>query len=253
MVLYFTGTGNSRYVAEQVAKILNDEIVSINDIIKVGEVVDFDSEIKPYVIVSPIYGWRIPKFIEDFLIKNTFHGSMRFYVIGTCGDGSGNAYNHLLNVCVENNIKLKGFAEVKMPDNYVMLFDVKTLEEARSEILFEYSNILDIANKIKNDEDFILCGRNNIKNRMLSGVVNTAFNKIFVSSKGFHTNASCVLCGQCEVFCAFNNITVKDKVTWGEKCTHCCGCISQCPKQAIEYKKVTQVRNRYYLPENTNF
>ena len=34
MVLYFTGTGNSRYIAERIAKEAEDKLVNINDKIK---------------------------------------------------------------------------------------------------------------------------------------------------------------------------------------------------------------------------
>ena len=34
MILYFSGTGNSRYISEVINSILNDEIVCINDYLK---------------------------------------------------------------------------------------------------------------------------------------------------------------------------------------------------------------------------
>ena len=34
MILYFSGTGNSRYAAQYIGNIIGDEIVSINDKIK---------------------------------------------------------------------------------------------------------------------------------------------------------------------------------------------------------------------------
>ena len=34
MILYFSGTGNSRYIAKKLGKLLNDEVVSINSYLK---------------------------------------------------------------------------------------------------------------------------------------------------------------------------------------------------------------------------
>lgn len=34
MILYFTGTGNSRYVPRKIAKEINDEVISIKELIK---------------------------------------------------------------------------------------------------------------------------------------------------------------------------------------------------------------------------
>ena len=38
MVLYFTGTGNSRHIAERIAHALNDTLISLNDRIKSGDI-----------------------------------------------------------------------------------------------------------------------------------------------------------------------------------------------------------------------
>ena len=63
MVLYFTGTGNSRYIAERIAKALDDELFSINDRIKADsrEAVDTGSRV---VIVAPTYAWRLPVIVS---------------------------------------------------------------------------------------------------------------------------------------------------------------------------------------------
>ena len=37
MILYFSGTGNSRYVAQRIAEALGDELLSMNDRIKAGD------------------------------------------------------------------------------------------------------------------------------------------------------------------------------------------------------------------------
>ena len=34
MILYFTGTGNSRHIARLISKEIDDEIISINELIK---------------------------------------------------------------------------------------------------------------------------------------------------------------------------------------------------------------------------
>lgn len=47
--------------------------------------------------------------------------------------------------------------------------------------------------------------------------------------------------------CPLNNITIVDsKPVWNHTCTHCMACIHQCPAQAIEFKKITLKKNRYY-------
>ena len=54
MILYFSGTGNSRYVAKMMGEELKDEAVSINDRLKTGNREALVSK-TPFVVVSPVY------------------------------------------------------------------------------------------------------------------------------------------------------------------------------------------------------
>lgn len=53
MVLYFTGTGNSRYVARRVAGALGDQLLSMNDRIKKGDTSPVTTDAR-LVIVTPV-------------------------------------------------------------------------------------------------------------------------------------------------------------------------------------------------------
>lgn len=69
MILYFSGTGNSRYVARKIAQELNDELISLNQLIKEEKTDELISADKPFIFVCPTYAWRLPIVVTDF-IKN---------------------------------------------------------------------------------------------------------------------------------------------------------------------------------------
>ena len=71
MVLFFTGTGNSRYIAERIAEALGDEFLSMNDHIKAGDYSPVEAD-ERLVIVTPTYAWRIPRIVRDWLVKRAF-------------------------------------------------------------------------------------------------------------------------------------------------------------------------------------
>ena len=71
MILCFTGTGNSRYVAERIAEALGDELLSMNDRIKAVEPSPVTSD-ERLVIVTPNYAWRIPRIVRDWLAETDF-------------------------------------------------------------------------------------------------------------------------------------------------------------------------------------
>ena len=89
MILYFTGTGNSRYVAQRIAKALGDGLISMNDRIKAGDMSPVPSPVpsdERLIIVTPTYAWRIPRIVRDQLAGTDF-------LSGVQGTGSGQPVN----------------------------------------------------------------------------------------------------------------------------------------------------------------
>ena len=64
MIFYFSATGNSRFVAKVLADHCQDELVCLNDYLKNNSKGEFSSE-KPYVLVAPVYAWKIPARVQD--------------------------------------------------------------------------------------------------------------------------------------------------------------------------------------------
>lgn len=73
------------------------------------------------------------------------------------------------------------------------------------------------------------------------------FYRFIIGRSGFYTTQKCIGCGKCRQVCPLNNIEmVGEKPEWGNTCTHCMACIHQCPLQAVEFKKISVGKNRYY-------
>ena len=66
MVLFFSGTGNTKLMAQTLAKQLDDESVDLLTRIKEGDFTELHSQ-KPFVICSPIYVSELPVFLVDYL------------------------------------------------------------------------------------------------------------------------------------------------------------------------------------------
>ena len=64
MILYFSGTGNSKFVAQRIADALGDEIVNLNDRIKSGDTSPVETG-ERLIVVTPTYAWRIPRVVRD--------------------------------------------------------------------------------------------------------------------------------------------------------------------------------------------
>ena len=90
MILYFTGTGNSEYLALALRDALADDCVDAREGMRRGEAGRFDSE-SPYVFVFPTYAWRMPHVFEDYLRTCMFGGCRKAYFVMVCGADTGNA------------------------------------------------------------------------------------------------------------------------------------------------------------------
>ena len=245
MILFFSGTGNSQYAARIIAEKTNDEIVSINTLLKQKTPKTLHSPSKPYIFVCPTYAWQIPHVVKDFIEATDFTGNNECYLIMTCGGFTANAVGHFHRLCDKKGLVLKGFAEIIMPDNYIFMTTGMEKEIAKQIVQKATVQINEIADIIKNETAF----PDFIPNRkIMSGIINGIFYSLFIKAKGFHTNEKCSGCGKCEQLCPLNNIEMhNNKPCWNKNCTHCMACISSCPTGAIEYRKKTQGKIRYYL------
>ncbi len=250
MVFYFSGTGNSQLAAKQLAADLDDTLVSINHCLKTGEKAPFHSE-HPLVFVAPTYAWRLPRLVEDWIREMEFTGCRDAYFILTRGDGCGNAEAYIRRLCTEKGFQFRGFASVLMPENYLAMFPTPGKAEAQAILSTARPNISSLAARLCTGEPFPK-ERSFLMGRLLSGLVNPLFYRLFVNDRGFRVSDACISCGLCAKRCPLANISTEEegRPHWNGNCTHCMACIGGCPTEAIEYKTHSQGRPRYYIMEN---
>ena len=66
MILYFSATGNTEFIAKELAKKMDDECVNLLTRIKEQDYTPIQSE-KPFVICAPVYVCEIPRFMMKYL------------------------------------------------------------------------------------------------------------------------------------------------------------------------------------------
>ena len=246
MILYFSGTGNSKYVAKRITDALGDEILNLNDRIKSGDTSPIETG-ERVIIVTPTYAWRIPHVVRDWLRKTELRGAKQVWFVMTCGSEIGNADKYNRELCAEKAISCMGTAQIVMPENYIAMFSAPQADEARQIVAKAEPSIDRAIAAIQRNQPFAPT-RNKLYDRLMSGPANPIFYKFFVKANAFTASGACIGCGQCVKRCPMNNVTIKDgKPVWGRNCTHCMACICYCPVSAIEYGKKSVGQPRYHF------
>lgn len=227
MILYFSGTGNSKYVAKIIAKENNDDLLSINNLIKNNNKKTISSK-KTLVFVCPIHSGRIPPVVENFIKENKFEGNTNSYFITTCFQNSWNSEKYIQKLCNETNLKFQGAKEILMPQNYIMMYPILDKESANKIVENITPEIYKIAQEIKNNRKLNM-NKPSFKGKMMSSVVNPIFYSMIVKAKYFYATDKCTSCRKCVELCPMNNIKISDgKPQWGDNCIHCTACINRC-------------------------
>ena len=248
MILCYSGTGNSRYIAQRIADELQDNIIDLNKKIKTNNYSSIETG-DDVILVVPTYAWRIPKIVSNWLYKTKFIGAKRIWFVMNCGSEIGNATKYNLMLANDKHLDYMGTKQILMPENYIAMFDAPQAEEARKIVKNAEPTIVDTIACIKAEQPFPV-PRNNLYDRFMSGPVNPIFYQFFVKATAFQTDDTCIGCGQCVKNCPKNNIVLENgKPIWGNQCTHCMACICYCPTEAIEYGKKSIGKPRYHFEQ----
>jgi flavodoxin len=152
MVLYFSGTGNTEYIAKLIAEGLGDQCLDLFQRIRTNDKSPLYSE-KTYVICTPIYVCEMPLFLVKYLKSLTFEGNKNMYFVFTSGGYCGSAKVQAKLFSVRKKLKCLGCAEFVMPRNYVANRKYAMDEETviRSKISNATKKVGQVVEDIKNE------------------------------------------------------------------------------------------------------
>ena len=243
MIYYFSGTGNSKWVAEELARRTGDEVQSIAALQKDGSVSVYANCGSRIGVVFPIYAWGAPLIVERFCKSLTMMEGVYAYAVCTCGDEAGLAMKRLKKM-----LAFRAAWSVAMPNNYVIGFDLDTPELEAKKVEAASLKLEGVAKSILAGESVYEVNEGSGA-RLKTGFIRPMFNTFARSTRSFSVDDNCNSCGLCERICPVDAIELQDgKPVWVKKhCTQCLGCINRCPQRAIQHGAGTAKRGRYYF------
>ena len=242
MILYFSGTGNSLYVARSLAQALDENLCHINN-----APADLTQE-KVVGVVYPVYTYDAPAAVKTFAETLVLNKDAYVFVIATCGSTPGNTILSVKQRVEKNGASVAYSRIVSMPDCSAPAMNnnpndqLKKLEAVPA--LLEQMTA-DIQNR-KHDLQHAKC-------TAMGTIMNTrAMQPIGIAAVRQYVNEDkCVGCGICTKVCPQENIVIQDKKALiGDFCTQCLACVHFCPQQAMEIRHKTIPKEwQYHHPE----
>ncbi len=240
MIFYFSGTGNSEWVAKQIAAGTGDTAVDMADLWKTNHDNIQVNAGQSVGIVFPIHAWNAPKVVAKFAKGLTIAKDAYRYAVCTCGDEAGLAMARFARL-----FPVDGAWSLMMPNNYIRLFNLDSPELASKKVQQAREKIPAICELVQAKQKAWDVYKGTYA-FLKSYIINPLFRLFYMRARGFHAEQECTSCGLCVKTCPTSNIAlVEGHPIWGGHCTQCMTCIHRCPVQAIQIGKTTKNKGRY--------
>lgn len=243
-IYYFTGTGNSLQIADDVAKGLGDT--------KLERIADYNGELiqgDTVGIVYPVYDWGIPLIIERFLKSSQFKTNAYIYAITNFNGAPGKALIQCKEILEARHIKLSAGFLIQMPGNYIPMYGARSKEKQQECFAIEKKKVREIIQVVKEKKVLKLEKKYPLLTKLLFHKFYKEVSHFPTNDKNFVLTDHCNGCGLCAKGCPVQNIKMVDgKPVWQHHCEMCLGCLQYCSKQAIEYGDKSIGRERYHNP-----
>lgn len=233
MMLYFSGTGNSKYIANLFGKKMGTRCYSIE------EKIDFEKEIEKHETIAfcyPIYGSCVPRIMREFVSKHAEKLKYKKLIIFCTqlmfsGDGA-RVFTDLLPNDYGEVIYAQHF---NMPNNIcnIKVFPVKNGDEIKKYIKAADKKMERVCSDLKKGK-IKKQGFNKIS-KFIGKSQSGHWPDMEEKNKGsVKVDNDCINCNLCVKLCPMKNLSTSDKgIVQNDNCIICYRCVNACPKCAI--------------------
>jgi len=245
ITFYFSGTGNTKYIAELFSQTLHIECHSIE------ERIDFEALIaseESICFCYPVHGSRVPRVMREFVVRYlALLKGKKLVILCTQLVFSGDGARAFTDIFPQDFVKVIYAEHILMPNNVCNLFFMPLAKDEKVEkcVIKAEQKVQLICKEIA---DGTICRRGfNPVSRFLGliqGVFYPGFERMGLNRVWM--DEDCDKCLLCVPVCPMKNIQFSDgELTTRANCTICCRCINKCPQKAIAIFLRTKVKKQY--------
>lgn len=240
MIFYFSGTGNSRGIAEIVAGRLGDRAVNMIG----ADPLAYEGKDAYLGFVFPVYAYAAPEVMLKFAGRIA-PGNAYTFAIATFSNVTGEALEHFSSV-----LPLRSGYGIKMPDNYPVLNKILDTKESTLQKLREAKPRLEyVIGRLLAKAEEIDTLRGEDAHRRTYELAPQFNERMRVTGPFWVEKDRCVGCGVCEKMCPAGAIRLREGYPVWEKpdCYACMACLNRCPKEAIQFGEYSKGKFRYFF------
>ena len=240
LLLYFSATGNTRYVMHVLAEKLmaHHALVSCLDM----EENDHITESMDYLVIGyPKYCEKVPPYVETYVRNCLIKQPVEIpTLLMTTQVGPTKVCTHpLRKILKEKNYYVVGGDYVMLANNFFLhgfkQTDAKVLKK-RVEAATKQLETLATAIVTATPPQQIMTKSQDLMGYYMGSLY---YKCRYYVLKQLTVDTSCVGCGTCAKRCPLQNIKLdQHQPQLGERCMLCTRCLNECPKQAFLYKGI---------------
>ena len=264
LVLYFSGTGNTHYVArivaERIGRLVKDvDLFSIEQL-PPQRLAEYDVVVAGF----PVYGLDSPQLFQEYLMEVPAVQHVGVFFFCTKGGIAGGALRRNLERLASKGYVPLGGVAVPMPGTDGLMVLRKDSWFVRRAVAKDYGHLPAVERLLQQvgkviegveSGETLECFRRRLPIR-LSGLAPKRLTDPLIGAlvrsgiRALRADERCVRCGLCAALCPLHNIVVDDLgVHFGENCELCLRCLHQCPQEAIQVGRLTVNKARWRGPD----
>jgi ferredoxin len=241
----YTGTGNSLWVARQLAAKLKKATIDFMPYPRKA----FKAQAEAVGIIFPVHIWGLPGRVIQFVNHLKVKSGAFLFAVAVNASQPAATLIQLQRLMASRGLSLSLGFSIVLPSNYIPWGGPGQLDAQQKRFQEARKKVGTIAGAVLRQERHKVEKGPLWQNILFSLLYKLSFRQVPQMDKKFWADEKCNSCRICSKVCPAANIEMNEgKPGWLHGCEQCFACLQWCPQEAIQYGEKTVRHQRYHHP-----